>query len=79
MEGRTTINDQTGFEEMDLSGVCIQGLNTDFFFAGYQYFGFKNITGYSKTKMLDVVVAHNNRIVGHEIQKKINLWHEDKS
>ena len=83
MKGKTTINDQTGFEEMDRSDVCIQGLNTDFFPAGYQYFGFKNITGYSENKMLDVVVVHNNWIVGHDQKKErfktFNLWHEDKS
>ena len=78
MEKNTWINDQTGFSEMDRSSVCIQGLNTYFFPAGYQYFERKNNTGYSKLYE-DVVLVHNNYILGHEKKKerfkKFNLWH----
>ena len=81
MKGKTTINDQTGLDEMDRSGVCIQGLNTDLFPPGYEYFGFNDKPGYSKTELLDVVVVHNNWIVGldqkKERFKKFNLWHHE--
>ena len=73
MKGKTTINDQTGLDEMDRSGVCIQGLNTDLFPAGYQYFGFNGQPGFSKTELLDVVVVHNNWIVGLDQKKESEI------
>ena len=79
MKKRTTTNDQVGFLEMDKSGLCIQGLNTDFFPAGFQYFDLNNNTGYSNAKYADAVVVHNNYIIGHDKKrarfKKLNLWH----
>ena len=79
MEKRTTTNDQIGFLEMDKRRLCIQGLNTDFFPAGYQYFAVNSNTGYSNDKYADAVVVHNNFIIGHDKKKerfkKFNLWH----
>ena len=78
LEKRNSINDQIGFLEMDKSRVCIQGLNTNFFPAGYQYFDETNYTGYPNAKYANAVVVHNNYIVGHDKKierfQKFNLW-----
>ena len=74
MVNNTSIEDQNGFNQQDKTSVRIKGLDTDLFPSGVLYFRKLNDTKYS-----NVVVVHNNWIVGHDRKierfKKFNLWH----
>ena len=72
----TSKNDQMGFSYMDKSKIRIKGLETDLFPPGKLYF-----CVFNNTKYRNVVVVHNNYIVGHDKKKhrfqNFNLWHYD--
>ena len=67
-------NDQIGFMHLDKSTVRINGLKSEFFPAGNQYFRELNDAKYANT-----VVVHNNFIIGHDRKlerfKNFSLWH----
>ena len=77
IERKSPTHDQVAFNKLKMTGVRIKSLDTDYFPAGFQYF---SPDEFSDAKRAEVVIAHNNYIVGHERKlqrfKDYNLWHE---
>ena len=72
-------DDQFIFNRLDLSGLCIHGLSLNAFPQGYDFF----CAPPNDKRFDEVVVFHNNRIVGHDKKRdlfiKYNHWYNNTS